>query len=68
VDSTGDSSKPNQRHRPTVTFLSDRERQLRAKFLEAAKREMGYAGEPLLRRTYTKAGQSKASTPASIHP
>jgi len=48
--------------------FSDRERQLRAEFLEAARREMGYAGEPLLRRTYTKAGQSKASTPASIHP
>jgi hypothetical protein len=29
---------------------------------------MGYAGEPLLRRTYTKADQSKASTPACIHP
>jgi hypothetical protein len=28
---------------------------------------MGYAGEPLLRRTHTKADQSKASTPASIH-
>jgi hypothetical protein len=48
--------------------FSDRERQLRAEFLEAARREMGYAGEPLLRRTHTKAGQSKASTPASIHP
>jgi hypothetical protein len=57
-----------QRHRPTVTFLSDRERQLRAEFLEAARREMGYAGEPLLRRTHTKADQSKASTRASIHP
>ena len=48
--------------------FSDRERQLRAEFLEAARREMGYAGEPLLRRTHTKADQSKASTPASIHP
>jgi hypothetical protein len=35
--------------------FSDRERQLRAEFLEAARREMGYAGEPLLRRTHTKA-------------
>jgi hypothetical protein len=34
--------------------FSDRERQLRAEFLEAARREMGYAGEPLLRRTHTK--------------
>lgn len=48
--------------------FSDRERQLRAEFLEAARREMGYAGEPLLRRAHTKADQSKASTPASIHP
>ena len=48
--------------------FSDHERQLRAEFLEAARREMGYAGEPLLRRTHTKADQSKASTPASIHP
>ncbi|HEV2258953.1 MAG TPA: hypothetical protein VGS06_38040 [Streptosporangiaceae bacterium] len=48
--------------------FSDRERQLRAEFLEAARRGMGYAGEPLLRRTHTKADQSKASTPASIHP
>ena len=47
--------------------FSDRERQLRAEFLEAARREMGYAGEPLLRGTHTKADQSKASTPASIH-
>ena len=48
--------------------FSDRERQLRAEFLEAARRQMGYAGEPLLRRTHTKADQSKAGTPASIHP
>jgi hypothetical protein len=31
--------------------LSARERQLRAEFMEAARRELGYAGEPLLRRT-----------------
>jgi hypothetical protein len=48
--------------------FSGRERQLRAEFLEAARRKMGYAGESLLRRTHTKADQSKASTPASIHP
>ena len=48
--------------------FSDRERQLRAEFLEAARREMGYAGEPLLRSTHTKADQSKASAPASIRP
>lgn len=31
--------------------LSARERQLRAEFMETARRELGYAGEPLLRRT-----------------
>jgi hypothetical protein len=31
--------------------LSARERQLRAEFIEAARRELGCAGEPLLRRT-----------------
>jgi hypothetical protein len=59
------SPKGTDRRSPS---FSDRERQLRAEFLEAARREMGYAGEPLLRRTHTKADQSKASTPASIHP
>ena len=62
---TGAGPKGTGRRSPS---FSDRERQLRAEFLEAAWREMGYAGEPLLRRTHSKAGQSKASTPASIHP
>ncbi len=60
-------TQPKGTGRRSPSF-SDRERQLRAEFLEAARREMGYAGEPLLRRTHTKADQSKASTPASIHP
>jgi len=58
---------PKGTGRRSPSFL-DRERQLRAEFLEAARREMGYAGEPLLRSTHTKADQSKASTPASIRP
>jgi hypothetical protein len=40
--------------------LSDSERQFRAKFVEAARREMGYAGEPLLRRTHAEAAQTEA--------
>jgi hypothetical protein len=48
--------------------LSDRERQLRAEFPEAARREMNYAGEPLLRRAHVMTDQFKASTPASINP
>ena len=40
--------------------LSDRERQFRAEFVEAARREMGYAGEPLLRRTRAEAEQAEA--------
>jgi hypothetical protein len=47
--------------------FSDRERQLRAEFLEAPRREMGYAGDRSC-DAHTKADQSKASTPASIHP
>ena len=58
---------PKGTGRRSPSFL-DRERQLRAEFLEAARREMGYAGEPLLRSTHTKADQSKASAPASIRP
>jgi hypothetical protein len=45
--------------------LSARERQLRADFMEAARREMGYAGEPLLRRTRAEVDQPDASPPAS---
>jgi hypothetical protein len=36
---------------PQPPALSTRERQLRAEFMEAARRELGYAGELLLRRT-----------------
>jgi hypothetical protein len=47
--------------------FSDRERQLRAEFLEAARREMGYAGEPLCdapipRPTSLKRAHRQAST------
>jgi hypothetical protein len=36
--------------------LSAREQQLRAEFMETARLELGYAGEPLLRRTHTEDG------------
>ena len=34
--------------------LSIREQQLRAEFMETARRELGYGGEPLLRRTHAE--------------
>jgi hypothetical protein len=40
--------------------LSDSERQFRAEFVEAARREMGYAGEPLLRRTRAEVERAEA--------
>lgn len=43
--------------------LSVREQQLRAEFMEAARRELGYAGEPLMRRTHTQAATPQASNP-----
>ena len=72
-DYTLELNRPSRELSPKGTgrrspSFSDRERQLRAEFLEASRREMGYAGEPLLRRTHTKTDQSKASIPASIHP
>jgi hypothetical protein len=48
--------------------MSSRERQFRREFVEAARREMGYAGEPLLRRTRAEDEQIKAGAPASIQP
>jgi hypothetical protein len=48
--------------------LSALERQLRAEFVEAARREMGYAGEPLLRRTHAEADQREDSALARIQP
>ena len=44
--------------------LSIREQQLRAQFMEAARRELGYAGEPLLRRTHAADDQPNVSDPA----
>ena len=46
--------------------LTDRERQFRAEFMETARRELGFAGEPLLRRTHAEAEQPGVSTPAAI--
>jgi hypothetical protein len=46
--------------------LSSRERQCRREFVEAARREMGYGGEPLARRTHADDEQTAASAPASI--
>jgi hypothetical protein len=45
--------RPGGAGRPSPA-LSARERQLRAEFMEAARRELGYAGEPLQRRTRTE--------------
>jgi hypothetical protein len=46
--------------------LSVREQQLRAEFMEAARHEMGYKGEPLLRRVHTEPDQADGSTPAIV--
>jgi hypothetical protein len=46
--------------------LSARERQLRAEFMEAARRELGYEGEPLLRRTGAEDDQRGISNPAAL--
>jgi hypothetical protein len=42
--------------------LSAREQQLRAEFMETARRELGYAGEPLLRRSRAEDDRPDAST------
>jgi hypothetical protein len=46
--------------------LSARERQLRAEFMEAARRELGYAGEPLLRRTRREGDSPEAGNSATL--
>jgi hypothetical protein len=48
--------------------LSSRERQARREFVEAARREIGYAGEPLLRRTHAEDEQAEVNAPANIQP
>jgi hypothetical protein len=55
-DYTRELNRASQELRPHSTSrrspaFSAREQQLRAKFMETARRELGYAGEPLLRRT-----------------
>ena len=57
--------RPGGAGRPSPA-LSVRERQLRAEFMEAARRELGYAGEPLLRRTHVEADIPLASNSAAI--
>jgi hypothetical protein len=47
--------------------LSARERQLRAEFIEAARQELGYAGEPLLRRTRADDDLPQASGSTVLH-
>jgi hypothetical protein len=57
------------RHRSasrTSPALSARERQLRAQFIETARRELGYAGEPLLRRTHTEDDLSDVSNSTTL--
>ena len=50
-----------------VVAVSARERLLRRKFMEAARREMGYTGEPLTRRAGTEeATVPEADIPASL--
>jgi len=56
---------PGTSRRPSG--LSARERQLRAEFMEAARRELGYAGEPLLRRTRPDEDLPEASNSATLH-
>ncbi len=46
--------------------LSARERQLRAEFMETARRELGYAGEPLLRRTRAEDDLPEVSTSTAL--
>jgi len=48
------ASQELRRHKTALRSpaLSAREQQLRAEFMETARRELGYAGEPLLRRTH----------------
>jgi hypothetical protein len=57
--------RPGGTGRPSPA-LSTRERQLRAEFMEAARRELGYAGEPLLRRTSADADMPDAENSAAL--
>jgi hypothetical protein len=57
-----------QRYRPTVTFLFRPRAPAPRRVPGSTQARDGLRGRPLLRRTHTKADQSKASTPASIHP
>ena len=60
-DYTRELNRASKELRPDSTShrspaLSAREQQLRAEFMETARLELGYAGEPLLRRTHTEDG------------
>ena len=46
--------------------LSPRERQLRAEFMEAARRELGFEGEPLLRRAHADVDMLEPSHPPTL--
>jgi hypothetical protein len=46
--------------------LSTREQQLRAEFMETARRELGYAGEPLLRRTHAEDNSPDVSASTTL--
>jgi hypothetical protein len=65
-DYTRELNRASQELRPHGTHrspaLSAREQQLRAEFMETARRELGYAGEPLLRRTHAEDDLPDVST------
>jgi hypothetical protein len=70
-DYTLELNRASQELRPRGTgrpspALSTRERQLRAESMEAARRELGYAGEPLLRRTRVEADIPDADNSAAL--
>jgi len=51
---------------PQSPALSSRERQLRAEFMEAARRELGFEGEPLLRRAHADVDMPGPSHPPAL--
>jgi hypothetical protein len=57
--------RPGGPGRPSPA-LSAREQQLRVEFMEAARRELGYTGEPLLRRTHAETDMPQASNSAAV--
>jgi len=66
-DYTRELNRASQELRPHSTSrrspaLSTREKQLRAEFMETARLELGFAGEPLLRRTYAEDDLPDVST------